>query len=818
MKPSFRKTLIASSVTTAISTLPIPAFAQSDALAALEEVVVTARRRDESLQDVPLTVNAVSGEQIADLNIREFEDLEGVVAGLTLATDSIAPNASMRGVKYDTFASGNNATVEFYLNDAPYVSASVMQAMFDVGQIEVLHGPQGTLRGRASPSGSITLTSVEPSLSEFEGYVDVTGTDIGGANFNGAVSVPVIEDVLGFRLAAFSEENEITQVKNLRGEESGYEADGYRITALYEPTDFLSAKAYYQQFEPTRGLVYQVESAYRADPSKAPPSLSRDISASDRLGTSFRESNEQEHQRLGVELSVEFAGQALKYVYSDSEFTLDRTLSDESGDVTGALLQNTDTAMLEAWYSVGQNTKTTQTSESHELRLQSTEPLFGFMDYVVGGFKLDAVPDTRLQNPTLLEITDFGVYTTTNTAIRSTNRAFEESFYGNLTFRLGEVTELSLGGRYIEYREDRFLDVGVVILGEGSVFGNDGQSTNYADIYSMTLKHNFTDDVMAYANYGSAWRGPAAAIGDFSPLQSANQAEFARTEPEESGSFELGVRSTFMDGRLRLNGTVFKQGFENYVYRAPGSGIYYNNYSVAVDPSTGALSFNPSVTQHNFISGVDIDVFGVELEAQFVATENLHFGAQLSYSKGEIQDGKIPCNDLDGDGQPDGFINGAPSVADIEAVNGGSYFAGGENVSACVVNFRANDAPLWFGSFTSEYNFAVGDLNAYVRGLWTVYGDSENDPINPLDDVDSYSLFNLYAGIGDPNNGWEVKLFAKNLFDTEEVLEREQFPGSLGYRQVSGGNVVGQVTLDSDYRLIQITKPREVGINLRYAF
>lgn len=817
MKPMYRRTLLASSIMSITAGYSLPVIAQSDGLATLEEIVVTARRRDESLQDVPLTVNAVSSEQIENLNIRHFEDLQGVVPGLTLAEDSLAPNASMRGVKYDTFASGNNATVEFYLNDAPYSSASVMQAMFDVGQVEVLHGPQGTLRGRAAPSGSITVTTIDPSLSEIEGYVDATATDTNATNIKGAVSIPIIEDVLGVRLAGFMEENDMYEVESLRGEESTYKGQGYRLTTLFEPTDYFSARFYYQNFEPEREPVYQVESAYRADSSLDAPAT-RDISAEDRLGVSFQESNKQEHERLGLDLSFEFAGQALKYVYSESTFDIDRATPFESGDISGALLTADDPAILEAWYPRSQVMTTGQDSESHELRLQSVDPLFGFMDYVVGAFKLDNIPETHLNNPTYIEDLDSGALFESITQITSINKTFEESFYGNLTFRLGEDTELSVGGRYIEYRQDRFLDVGIVIIGPGSVFGDDGQSKDYADIYSASIKHNFTDDLMVYANYGTSWRGPAASIGDFSAVQSANQLEFKATEPEESESFEIGFRSTWMDDRLRVNGTFYQQSFEDYVYRAPGNGVYYVSYSPVRDEFGNVIGISPSVAQHNFISGVPIDVYGVELESVFVVSENLEVAALFSYSKGEIQNGKIPCNDLDGDGNPDATIDGAPTVAELDAINGGGFFLGGETVSSCNADFRSNDAPLWNATFTSEYSFEVSDLDAYVRGLWTFYGKSQNDPINPLDDVDSYNLLNVYVGISDAEAGWEAKLYAKNLLDTEEVLEREQFPGSFTYSQLSGGAVVNQVTLDSEYRQIQITKPREIGLNVRYNF
>jgi iron complex outermembrane recepter protein len=112
--------------------------------------------------------------------------------------------STVRGVNFDTNSSGSNATVQFYLNDAVISAGFLQQTMFDVGQIEVLRGPQGTLRGIAAPSGSITVTTRRPDLNEFGGYVTGTVNTIGGINANGAVNVPVIKDILAVRVAASS--------------------------------------------------------------------------------------------------------------------------------------------------------------------------------------------------------------------------------------------------------------------------------------------------------------------------------------------------------------------------------------------------------------------------------------------------------------------------------------------------------------------------------------------------------------------------------------------------------------------------------------
>ena len=143
--------------TTAVAAQPPPpsAAAAAPENATLGEIVVTARRRAESLQEVPQTVNAVTAETLQKLNIRQFQDIQAVVPGLSLSpTPTGYQNAaSLRGVSFDV-NTGAQPTVAFYLNDAPVQLSFLFQSMFDVGQVEVLKGPQGTNRGISAPSGA----------------------------------------------------------------------------------------------------------------------------------------------------------------------------------------------------------------------------------------------------------------------------------------------------------------------------------------------------------------------------------------------------------------------------------------------------------------------------------------------------------------------------------------------------------------------------------------------------------------------------------------------------------------------------------------
>ncbi len=794
-----RKLLAISIAAASACSLPSVTYAQDQAKFAVEEVIVTARRRDEVLQEVPMTVNVITGEEAEKLNLRKVEDLQFVVPGLTLAEDPIAPNASMRGVRFDTFASGFNPTVEFYLNDAPVVSTTAMQAMFDIGQVEVLRGPQGTLRGRASPSGSITLTTVSPNLQDFGGYLDATVNDIGGENLRGAVNIPIAKDVLALRLAGFYEQNEGTRVKSvLSGKETEYEGDGYRATLLLEPTDTLTFNLMYQKLRPKRWTLTQVESANIADPSlPASPHMIR--AGSRRAAADDLSESTHDLERINFEVGWEIGAAQLNYVGSMTDQTIDNVEGQDGGGIF-------DVGYPEEMRTFGQRLLASAEGKSHELRLTSIEPLFNeSVDYVFGVLYQENEPANDLvrQTPVFMGPASPGTYiTSAYTPITTSGRSREQSFFGNLTWHITDATELSGGARYIEFKNSQ----SVVVAGNTI----SATQNNWEDmVYTLSLTHNITDNMTVYGSYGTSWRPGVNAVGNFSLAQTAREQSFQSLDPETSESLELGFKSTWLDNRLRFNATAYRQEFDDFPYRTGGNGVYF----VTTEQTAGGLSEN--VALFNFVSAVPVIVNGFELETFFSATPDWDLSLLYSWSKGEIDGGVVPCNDYNpADGRAD--TGGAiPTVGQIRAATGG------DNVGACVVDYRANFTPLWTGTFQTEYRFPVGSWNGYVRGLVTLYGDSKNDPGNSLDDVSSYEIVNLYTGMKSGDGSWEVMLYGKNVFDTERVLSREATPESVGYTSIAltgEGVVRSGGTAQSAYRKITMTAPREFGVNVRYNF
>ncbi|MCK9564038.1 MAG: TonB-dependent receptor [Bacteroidales bacterium] len=764
----------------------------------LEEIVVTARRRDEGLQDVPLTVNVVTSEALEDLNVRRLEDLKTLVAGLTLSEDAIAPNASIRGVRFDSFASGFNSTVEFYLNDSPIVSSSAMQALFDIGQIEVLRGPQGTLRGRASPSGSITITTQRPDLEEFGGNIDLTANDIGGRNVRGALNLPIVKDMLALRVAGFFEENDAGRVKSINtGKTTKYEGEGYRVSLRYEPIDTFSLNLMHQRVEPDRFQYVQVESANIKDPNQ--PASPVPISAKDRRAlTDIYATARQVQQRTGLEIDWQIGELAVHYAGSLTKQDLSRKNADDTGDFFGP-------AYPAALQELGQELQSDVKAHAHELRFSSS---IGKLDYVFGGLYQHQEPINHVgqQTPVFIGFPSPATLAVVNvTPIVSASESNEKSVFGNLTWQVTDATELSAGLRHI-----RFDNKGSTIVGGNTIAANDNDWSK--TIYSLSAKHNFTSDLMAYATFGTSWRPGINTVGNFNVARTAREQGFIELDPETSESLELGIKSSWLDDRLRLNAAVFYQQFDNYPYRSGGagsggSGVYY-------------VSTNPqgveSVEQFNFVAAVPVDVYGTEIEAFFQATEQWHMSALFSWSKGEIDNGTIPCNDyLPADGKPDASGQ-RPTIEQIRAGTGG------DNVASCQSSYRANFAPLWTATLQSEYSFPVASVEGYVRGILTLYGDSKNDPSNDLDDVSAYNILNLYAGIRSPDRKWEAMLYGKNVLDTERVLSRGSEAIGMGYQAIVGFGPNGPITQGqtgiTGYRQVSMTEPREVGINLRYNF
>jgi iron complex outermembrane receptor protein len=789
-----------------------PALAQSTAPTAapaaeatLGEIVVTARRRTESLQEVPQTVNAVTNETLQKLSLTTFADIQTVVPGLTLTQGNspVGASTSLRGVSYSALGTGGQPTVAHYVNEVWVNPLEMFQSLFDVGQIEVLKGPQGTARGVSAPSGAITLSSRRPDLSAFGGYVSGIVTDLQGRNAQGALNVPIIKDVLAVRLAGVVDQTDNDGVRSINSSLRPWnKSTGERISVSFEPSDVFNANVMYQHLDHSLGGFQQVVG--EGNGINPPIAANQRVGVQD-LPTTFN----QRFDFVVAQIDSRIFGQHLSYVGSYDRFKLKSAQSQDTGN--GLPLIDPQQDIL-----------TTSEQTSHELRISSDPAPGRFFDYVVGAYYGWQAPQTTGSQPASYLPGAFGPPNLPpNTAAFNPNYSIpvgfggapsglqETSFFGNITFHLGPNTELSGGVRHIISVTTTHLNT---ILGNGlialpaSIFGGNcaaahfastypgfcdlplntasvisntsGHTSDRPNVYTVSLSHHITRDLLVYANTGTSWNEPLQTFSLQGGITaSTDPAIRALTfhPPETSRGYEVGLKSTFLEGRARLNVALFRQRFRGLFVGIPGIS-YFNDA-------------NNSITQANMQASVDALVQGFDVDAAWQITPEWNVSVQGSYAHSAVEGSLVPCN-----------IPGA-------VLNNPNF------VSLCPGS-TASRLPLWNLTAQSEYVHPVMDnVDGFIRGLFNYY--PQNKYVEPNFAAPSYSLLNLYLGLRSHDGAWEASVFARNVGDTSKMLDRNPQATTLG-GLVSQFPTLNQPT--NYFSVTQYTPRREVGVSVRYAW
>jgi iron complex outermembrane receptor protein len=239
-----------------LSALTPLAHAQQAGTAALDEIVVTAQKREQRLQDVPITVTEISGDDLARANVRTASDLPSMVSGLVWSNQGAWVLPSLRGISTSVSAIGSSSPVAIYL-DGVYqpMEAGSLTDLPDVQRIEVLKGPQGTLFGRNATGGAISIYTLDPSftptgkISATAGIFDGgSSRDSGHYNVNGFFSGPLIDNILAGSISANFDRTNGYMTNDLTGEDAGrINSQVVRGKLLWTPTDGISilGTAYY---------------------------------------------------------------------------------------------------------------------------------------------------------------------------------------------------------------------------------------------------------------------------------------------------------------------------------------------------------------------------------------------------------------------------------------------------------------------------------------------------------------------------------------------------------------------------------------------
>ncbi|MFJ1471993.1 TonB-dependent receptor [Massilia orientalis] len=756
--------------------LAFPAVAQQVASnddGKVPEVVVTASKRKESIQSVPMAVDAVSGTSIQKLNIQKFEDVEKLVPGLVLnPADGRGQTVELRGITFDP-DTGTSPAVQIYWNETPISAAEAFRGLFDIGRIEVLRGPQGTLRGVTTPAGSITIASERPDTSETSGRLVQTLGSRQMRNTQAAVNVPLISNVLAVRVAGLNSYTE-SGVHNLNnGQANSDRNQGGRISVLYQPAKSLEFLLVHQQL--TSNEVNPPVAIGRPFPGQPGPELN----FSDRK--SIVEGPYQFHNKTkltSLSATWDLAGHRLSYIGGFQQTT-------ENDD------RDTDIANVIPGWRNQQTVRVKGLQRTHELRFESTGQRW--WNYMVGAYYSygDATATFTQKFPYFYP----GPFLPPMEAILTGSTApgtFSEgtALFTDHRFAINNVDQLEVGLRVQKNRSysQQYLDV----------FGNRIQSlpddrahiSDKAWTGSASYRHNFSKDVMAYASAGTGYRPGGATAFVTAPGLAPDLINY---KAEKSRSFELGIKSTLLQRRLVLNADIFQQNIKNYIGRANALGIRAGAIpGEAAGPTAGGAYPADLSGTINLNTNGDVISRGIEATAIWSILPNWRAQVSASYVNAHYVDAELYCNDGNNDGIPD---------ADTKHVQPG------RQVSVCRSNRPLAD-PLGneSGKFNmvlqSEYTHGIGSVEAFVRGLVRYTPPRYN--VTTGQQMGSFTPVDLFTGVRDPGQNWEVSVWAQNVFNRANTPFLMPSFSPAGER---GG-----------YLASLLPQERKVGVTLRYDF
>ena len=749
----------------AISLSILPALSSAQML---EEVIVTAQKKDETLTSAPVAVSVVSGQELQDFSIFQADELNRLVTGMEVRYEGDSNvGVGLRGV--GTFQQGSNpARVGTYLDDFYMASQAgfALASMFDMASVQILKGPQGTLYGQPSPTGALILTTQDPNFDGVNGHIQASYVaDPEGYNVQGAVNIPLIDDQLAVRLAGLSDDRE-TGVENVvRNDDEKRNRDGVRAKLLWEPTDTFSAKLGYTYMESDDSDAFRAVETIDDDLANYDSLDSGDLTAI----SDARDVVTEKEDTLGTLHLNWLVGDVEVKWFSGFLDAKIKSFSDE--DKTDLPLTTVD---LKTKFGDDYN------SNQHELRVSGTA--FNIWDWTAGAYYSEALSQTDVK-------TNFsqGAAGTFALVLDIPIDTEVKAIFTHNTIALTQDTELTIGLRYNEFDQKTsntidgdFLFGGIMLPGGGvsdpiavlpGVFpcpdgtpspcflGEEDNQKEWTG--TIKLSHFFSDALNVYGTLDRGYRPGAPNFdldGVFSP-------EFNTFSGEDVDSIEIGAKGDLFDGRARYTAAVFYNLYNDY--QVPVNFEAYNTV-------TGAVQ---TITNAPFVNVDEAEQYGFEADFRMLVTDAWMIYGGITYSKVEFTDGEIPCTDPS-----------QPPVGPDNRFN--TCDADGEVASAM---------PEWTGVLQSEYTWSqlVFDSDAYVNALWSYKGETEGvaDTTGRLDG-NSFSVLDLYAGLR--NETWSAQIFAKNVLDDDGVLNRRP--------------------LDAAYNELTVTPPQAIGFTVSYNF
>lgn len=556
-----------------------PAMAQetpagATAAGGLEEIVITAQKREENLQTVPVSVTALSSEAIANQRIADFSDLTRAAPSLTITQQSSSPNNSiiLRGIGTFAFSIGVEPSVAVIIDDMPVVQqAQAFDNLADVQRIEVLKGPQGTLFGKNSSAGVVNIVTKDPGR-DFSGNVSVTAATDGDVRTEAVMNTPIGESA-GLRLTGFYHDYP-GNVRNLASGHKLNDQANYGLRAKFKADitsnlNFTLTGAYARAVQDGTGNAIRTivgTGTPRVLGSPALPLLPSLVGVhvgEDNYATRVDASGATRNTTSSVagkfNLDLGFANLISVTAYQDWKYQF-------QNDFDG-----TDLNVLAGLTGGAANGGITQSGPYHsrnltqELRLVSSGS--GALKYVVGGFFSDAKTHRGFNRGPVVAVASW----------EADNRSRSLGIFGQLDYRFPTNTTVSGGVRYNQEKisvdfTNRAPSATANTCAAGNVLCSGSNSDSVAT-WKGAISQEFAPQVMGYFSVARGYKGYAYDIvSGFNPARinaalngtAPGLVGVGPVRPETSTSYEAGLKSRFLDNRIQLNLIGFLTNYDNF--------------------------------------------------------------------------------------------------------------------------------------------------------------------------------------------------------------------------------------------------------------
>ena len=714
---------------TAVISFGVPSYAQVD------EIIVTARKTEESLQDVPIAVTAFTGDFLETSGLTEFTDIAKVTPNFDIREDGVSGSGfstiTIRGQTALNRELSSDQAVGITVNGAPITrGTNLFSNLFDIEQVEVLKGPQGTLFGKNTTGGAVVVTTTAPKLDTFEGYVEADIGNFDRNDFEGVVNVGGedwairlgaaiqnrdglqfgVQRVFDPQVAGFPTTPTLDGVTSETGQEFATDNEVfYRASVLYEPSDELSIRVnadYHETDEFIQGSrVLNVGALPIGGGLFFPIAVPTDpefgqFAASQQFGTPptlFADET-----NINATVKYDFGVAQLESITSYRDQFL--AISNPFATVAVNIGQDSDIF-------------------AQELRF-SGDALADRLKWQVGGFY--SIEEGEDQD-------DVG-------GIRLTASENETlAFFGQGTYDITDQLAFTGGLRWTD--ENRSVALVTESRDDGFISVPDRDVSFDAFSWTAGLDYKVTDDSLVYASISRGFRsggidderlnltGPepvVAADGTVTTLT----AEDITVDPEFVINYEVGLKADFLNNTVRWNSAAFYSDYTD---------IQVQTFDpVLVDANNQAV-----VTIAN---GAEAEVYGFETELNYIPNDNLSLGGTLGYTKADFQE----------------FIFEDPA-------------------SGLTID-RSDDAiggPEWQASAFGRYEDDIADgiragvqLNYFFRGSEDI-ADGNDIPtfiaagVEDQISLDSYGIFNGQIDFDFEDLGLNLAIYGQNLFDNE---------------------------------------------------